>query len=235
MMTVFDRDALTAIPPTDITDYLTAHGWRRDATQGPAEIWSVTVSSIDVTVLIPENAASLGYPARVAEVVRTLAEVEERTAGEVLHDLLDVQVDALEVRLLAGGTVPLPEGYVAIGGVHDLLAAAAAATGLDADGVRRFLRGVRLAQSGTVLRVEIPLDTTGSVWSRDVLTHLHHAVCTAHDLDEHVATDLRTALADLGGTRHTPFEIAFTWAPSDPVDDTPPLRFDRHRITWLRR
>ena len=42
MMTVFDRDALTAIPPTDITDYLTAHGWRRDGTQGPAEIWSVT-------------------------------------------------------------------------------------------------------------------------------------------------------------------------------------------------
>ena len=233
-MTVFDRDALTAIPPTDITDYLTAHGWRRDATQGPAEIWSVTVSSIDVTVLIPENAESRGYPARVAEVVRTLAEVEERTASEVLRDLRDVQVDALEVRLLTGGTVPLPDGYVAVRGMRDLLAAAATSAGLGTDEVRRFLRGARLEQSGPVLRVEIPLDTTGSVWSRDVLTHLHHALRTAHDLEGHVPDGLRTALADLGGTRQTPFEIAFSWAPSDPVGaDTPPLRFDRHRISLL--
>ena len=233
-MTVFDRDVLTAIPPTDITDYLTAHGWRRDGTRGPGEVWSVTVSSIDVTVLIPESAGFRDYPARVADVVRTLAEVEERPPHEVLGDLRDVQVDALEVRLLTGGTVPLPDGYVAIRGVHDLLAAAATSAGLGTDEVRRFLGGVRLGQSGTVLRVEIPLDTTGSVWSRDVLTHLRDAVHAAHDLDEHVAADLRTALADLGGTRRTPFEIAFSWAPSDPVDDdTPPLRFDRHRIAWL--
>jgi hypothetical protein len=234
MMTVFDRDALTAIPPTDITDYLTAHGWRRDGTQGPAEIWSVTVSSIDVTVLIPESAESHGYPARVAELVHTLAEVEERPPDEVLGDLRDVQVDALEVRLLTGGTVPLHEGYVALRGVHDLLAVAATSAGLGTGEIPRFLRGVRLARSGTVLRVEIPLDTTGSVWSRDVLTHLYHVVRTAHDPTGHVTAELRTALADLGGTRRTPFEIAFTWAPSDPVDaDTPPLRFDRHRITRL--
>lgn len=234
-MTALDLDKLAAIPPTDITDYLTAHGWRRDGTKGPAEIWSVTVSSIDVTVLIPESTGFRDYPELVAEVVHTLAEVEERTADEVLGDLRDVQVDALEVRLLGGGTVPLHEGYVAIGGVHDLLAAAA---GLGTEETQRFLRGVRLEQSGTVLRVEIPLDTTGPVWSRDVLTRLHDAVRAAHDLaevEEHLTADLCTALADLGGTRRTPFEIAFTWAPSDPVDDdTPPLRFDRHRITRLR-
>lgn len=137
------------------------------------------------------------------------------------------------MRLLTGGAVPLHDGCVAVHGVHDLLAAAATSAGLGTDEAQRFLRGVRLAQSGTVLRVEIPLDTTGPVWSRDVLTHLHHAVRTAHDLAG-IEADLSTALADLGGAHHTPFEIAFTWAPSMPADvDTAPLRFDRHRIIRL--
>lgn len=270
-MAGLDRDELAAIPLDDVTAYLAAHGWRREGTQGSAEIWSVRVSSLDVDVLVPVNAGFRDYPARLAELVRTLTEVEERPQAEVLRDLRDIRVDVQHVRLLPGtphGTVPLHEGHVAVRGVHNLLLAAATSALLgSAPAVLpaqrppeawRFLRGVRLGQPGSgsyVLRVETPLvadlaEEPGlrAVSSRDVLTHLHDAVRTAHsvaatgtvfDFEGYAAAgvtaNLCKALADLGGTQRTPFEIAFEWAPAVPLDaETPPLHFDRQRITRLK-
>lgn len=257
---MLDRDELADLPPEDVAAYLAAHGWQRDASQGPSEIWSLTAAGAEFDVHLPNNAELRDYPARVAEVLAALAEVETRPREEILRDLQNPRIDVQHIRLLPdapSGTIPLHGGFLAIRGVHDLYLAAATSAVLRTTPpvlpaqrpaeAWRFVRTVRLGQTGAgsyVLRVETPLE--GS--SRDVLAHLYRAIRTAHstagvgtvfDFARHtgagVTANLCKALADIGGTHRNPFEFSFTWAPAVPFEaDTPALRFDGRRIARLR-
>jgi hypothetical protein len=203
-MARLDRNELGAVPPGDVERYLAAHGWRREESEGLSAFWTRASAGTDLEVQLPVNNELRDYPARLAELLGTLTELEDRPREDILRDLRNARVDVQHIRLLPNapsGTTPLHEGFVAIRGVHDLFLAAATSAVLRTPTpvlpsqkppeAWQFLRGVRLGQTSVgsyVLRIETPLadnisaqvhPTVEPVSSRTVLTQLHRAVQAA--------------------------------------------------------
>lgn len=213
MLTGLPADALAGIDPAGIGAYLDASGWRETGTYGRAVIWTRSTDGADAEVLVPHSPELRDYAARLAELVSTLSTVEQRPAADVLQDLRSPRLDVQYIRTMPdgpSGSIPLHEGYLALGGVRELLLAAATSAvsaerptvlhGQKPPQARGFLDQVRLGQTGTgsyVLRVETPLPPPGiepPVSSREVLLHPYQATSAAH-----------AAAADTSGTDFTPF------------------------------
>ncbi|MGH4015121.1 MAG: hypothetical protein ACRDSL_14605 [Pseudonocardiaceae bacterium] len=212
-------DALAEIDPAGIVAYLRASGWREAGSYGQATIWTRTVNGTEAEVLVPVSAELRDYPTRLADLANTLSTVEQRPAADVLQDLRSPRLDVQYIRTMPdgpSGSIPLHEGYLALGGVRELfLAAATSAVSAERPTVlpgqkppqaRGFLDQVRLGQTSRgsyVLRVETPLPPPGiepPVSSREVLLHLYQATSAAHDaaVDSARNTDL-TAFAERVG------------------------------------
>lgn len=204
MPTGMTRRELAAVELAGVIAYLLASGWREAGTYEGAVIWTNPADSdegdADAEVLLPTSSQMGDYPNRLAELIDTLSEVEERPAADVLRDLRSTGVDVQYVRTIPdgpSGTIPLHEGFLAIKNVRDLFLAAATSAVSDTrptvlpsqkpPEAQGFLDRVRLGQTGRgsyVLRVETPLpepDAQPAVSSRDVLLHMYQAANAAHD------------------------------------------------------
>jgi hypothetical protein len=77
--------------PASIRTYLNAHGWREEKSLPPAGVMyllsSIPGSDGPVTVFVPDLERADDYPLRVAEVVATLAGVEDRPERRVWAEL----------------------------------------------------------------------------------------------------------------------------------------------------
>lgn len=190
---------LASVDLAGVIVYLRATGWRETGTYARTVIWTQTVDGAEAEVLVPVNAELRDYPTRLAELVTTLSAVEQRPVAEVLQDLRSPTLDVQYIRTMPdgpSGSIPLHEGYLALGGVRELfLAAATSAVSVTRPTVlpsqkppqaRGFLDQVRLGQTSRgsyVLRVETPLpppDITPPVSSREVLLHLYQVTSSAH-------------------------------------------------------
>jgi len=124
------KHQIDAVRPEDLQQYLQGHGW----------VVSPEASSVDVAVLhhpaqpeaevlLPRRREFGDYALRVADVIRTVAAVEQRAIGEVLRDVSGPPADVIRLRLAAPGAtlgvLPLEEGIQLIQGGRDLLLAAA--------------------------------------------------------------------------------------------------------------
>jgi hypothetical protein len=200
MLTGMPADAVAGIDPAGIVAYLRASGWREAGGYGRAQIWTRTVDGAEAEVLVPASAELRDYPARLAELVGTLSTVEGRLITDVAQDLRSPMLDVQYIATMPdgpSGSIPLHEGYLALGGVRELfLAAATSAVSVARPTVlpsqkppqaRGFLDQVRLGQTSRgsyVLRVETPLPLPGiqpPVSSREVLLHLYQATSAAQD------------------------------------------------------
>lgn len=200
MLTGIPAEATAGIDPAGIVAYLRESGWRETGGYGRAAIWTRLVDGAEAEVLVPVSAQLRDYPARLAELVGTLATIERRPVSEILQDLRSPWLDVQYIRMLPdgpSGSTPLHEGYLAVKGVHDLfLAAATSAVSAERPTVlpsqkppqaRGFVDQVRLGQTSRgsyVLRVETPLPrefVEQPVSSREVLLHLYQATSAAHD------------------------------------------------------
>ncbi|MGH3721754.1 MAG: hypothetical protein ACRDRI_23485 [Pseudonocardiaceae bacterium] len=200
MLTGIPAEATAGIDPAGIVAYLQESGWRETGGYGRAAIWTRLVDGAEAEVLVPVSAQLRDYPARLAELVSTLATIERRPVPEILQDLRSPWLDVQYIRMLPdgpSGSTPLHEGYLAVKGVHDLfLAAATSAVSPERPTVlpsqkppqaRGFVDQVRLGQTSRgsyVLRVETPLPREfleQPVSSREVLLHLYQATSAAHD------------------------------------------------------
>jgi len=206
---------LASVDLAGVITYLRATGWRETGTYARTVIWTRIIDGAEAEVLVPDSAELRDYPARLAELVSTLATVEQRSVTDVLQDLRSPMLDVQYIRMMPdgpSGSTPLREGYLAIKGVRDLfLAAATSAVSLERPimlpsakppQAHGFLDQVRLGQTSRgsyVLRVETPLPPPSlkpPVSSRDVLLHLYQATSAAHEAaarstDELFAFDAR--------------------------------------------
>ncbi|SHG63674.1 hypothetical protein [Streptoalloteichus hindustanus] len=197
MATPLDIDELGSVLPRNAARYLAATGWRATTSYSVAAVWSREIDGATVEVLLPSTSDLGDYPARIADVLRTLAVVEDRDRHDILYELRFPLVDVTYIRTMPetpSGTTLLHEGFKAISGVKDLFLAAATTAAPEMrqpvlpntkpQAVWDFMNQVRLGltrKGSYVLRVETLLDDNDRlpVTPRNVVRHLYGATRTA--------------------------------------------------------
>jgi hypothetical protein len=121
---------LAALRFEDVRSYLVGRGWKFDGAESPPDGGLYRFpGEADAEVLLPLRRDWPDYSHRMADVVLTLAAVEQRPYEEVLRDLASPPGDVLRLRVQAPdaslGTLPLEEGLTFLRGGRDLLLAAA--------------------------------------------------------------------------------------------------------------
>jgi hypothetical protein len=192
---------LADVLPQEAAAYLGATGWRTSTSYAVASVWERDIAGARVEILLPTTSQLDDYPARIADLLRTLAVVEGRSRKDILDELRFPLLDMQQIRTTPptpSGTTLLHHGYLATKGVHDLFLAAATSVALqDSQPVmprskpraaRNFLELVRLGPSGRgsyIIRVQtalnVPSRLANVVQPRTVLLHLYGALKATHD------------------------------------------------------
>jgi hypothetical protein len=100
MASRIDREQLQYLAPDDIVVYLRSKGWQEEPSgyeRGSLWIYEAEGGK-SADLLLPTDTNLRDFVLRMSEVVRTLAQVEDRPQIEVLRDLLYVNSDVIRVR-----------------------------------------------------------------------------------------------------------------------------------------
>lgn len=159
--TIRDAATLAAIRPIEISAYLRATGWSQGSSQ-PNE-WALWLSGgeqgAEVEALVPLNRRVRDFSARIADLLRALEVVEQRSQLEILRDLLTTCADVVRIRFVdsetGDGSIPLEEGAVIVQKARDMIAAATCAAisprayfhARKPNQASEYLRRVRLGQT----------------------------------------------------------------------------------------
>ncbi|WP_018349618.1 hypothetical protein [Longispora albida] len=126
---IIDLAALNARTPAELTAYLSFTGWAVRQTDDKGASWSREVDGKVSWVLQPGHRELLDYPIRVAELLRTLSEVEGRDQLDILREIGNVGMDTHRVRAFPEGYPPgmigIDDGVQAFESLRNLVAAAA--------------------------------------------------------------------------------------------------------------
>jgi hypothetical protein len=154
------RDQVEALRPGDVRLYLTSRGWvpKRNGDGDKATEFGHP-SFPGAQILLPLKRGVGDFVLRMADVVVSLATIEQRPAWEVLKDVSGPPGDVFRLRVFAAdaelGSLPLNEGIDLLRGGRDLLVAAACSAirpqplhplKLPKE-ARHFLRSCRLGQT----------------------------------------------------------------------------------------
>ena len=86
---ITDADALSVPTPDRTRSYLQDHGWERGSKEGEKpEWWRLHTQDGTYEVIWPSSKAYVDYPRRVAELLRTLSIVEDRSELALWHELV---------------------------------------------------------------------------------------------------------------------------------------------------
>jgi hypothetical protein len=82
-------ERVLALDPADIEAYLLEHGWEadREASSAEAGVYHLPADP-EAEILLPRDRGFVDYAIRLSEVLQELANAEQRTAWELLQDLL---------------------------------------------------------------------------------------------------------------------------------------------------
>lgn len=249
-MAQLTRAELAAVPPSGVTAYLVSVGWQQVYRDEYASAWSR--AGVPDEVEVPLNGTLRDYPARIAELIAVLSEIESRPKRAVLADMLAPLVDRQVIRIMPEtptGTLGLHDAALALEGVRELYLAAASSLALNGappvlpkrkpEQAWEFVRGVRLGQTAVgsyVLRVETPIvdESRAPLASRSVLTHLHAAASATLRMADNnadvanaraadgISANLCEGLMGIGGANANPFSLSFSWSSTSPVDPATP-------------
>lgn len=156
-----DPSVFAALSHVDVRRYLQAAGWQdQGVLQDKATIHThADASGREWEVLLPSREDLGDYKARMAEAVRYVARVENRSELDVLGDLENAGKDLIRVRAPqaeADGSIPLGRGVALHEASHALLLAAACAVarprlvhraGRMPQAIDEYLETVRLGQT----------------------------------------------------------------------------------------
>lgn len=132
---VRDFDALTAMKPLEVASYLRVRGWRREMEiDGKASIWLSPPEDgrgeADITLPLQRDLGD--FALRMGDVLRTLAEVEQRSELEILDDVqMTTSNDLIRIRAPSrdadSGSLPLDLAVAFVERSRDMVLAAACA------------------------------------------------------------------------------------------------------------
>jgi hypothetical protein len=157
---VSDAGALRALKPLEMAAYLRAKGWRQEAEfEGKGSLWLLQTDGAEFDVTLPARRELGDYVLRMAEVLRTVAEAEDRSQVDVMRDVQTTTADLVRVRAPSrnaeNGTLSLDQAVEFVERSRDLMLAAACAA-IDkrpvfakrkAQQAMDYLRHVRMGQT----------------------------------------------------------------------------------------
>ena len=125
---ITDRKVFESLKLPELVAYLRSEGWVLTGYMGDtATVWK----RLDQHVLLPQEASFADYSRRVAEILDTLAEVENRSQLEIVRDLATASSDVVRVRVVSpmatDGCLALEEGVRLFENAKDILLSAARA------------------------------------------------------------------------------------------------------------
>jgi len=124
-----DAHVLAAIRPLEFVAYLRAKGWHQ--VPPSSSLWSTWIREGDFELTLPLERSLGDFALRMADALRTLEIVEDRSQIEILSDLLTASADVLRLRVADGdasdGTLPLEHGAQLVANARDLMMAGACA------------------------------------------------------------------------------------------------------------
>ncbi len=228
----------------DVAAYLAASHWRStNQFWRGARVWMRD----GYEVLVPARNNLGDHDARIRDLVEIVAGAESRPPGEVLRDIAHPLVDTATYRMGNDNAdaVALLDGLQVVGGLRDLLGAAARVVvegphlrfrGRTPAVVDELLTRVELARpvdGGAGVTLMVPVSGRGAALrGRDVAVQLHDAVTAVEEairtgqveafdstVTAGVSADLCVALSALAGSgNREPFELGFRWAHGLPAD-----------------
>jgi hypothetical protein len=153
---ITDRKVFESLRPLDVLAYLRSSGWTLlGYFADSATVWNRDGHQ----VLLPQDGSLADFARRMAEILDTLAEVEQRSQLEIVRDLATATSDVVRLRVVSpvseDGSVGLEEGVALVESAKDLILSAARAAvspraffrsrlpGLADD----YMRSVRLGQT----------------------------------------------------------------------------------------
>ena len=97
---VQDRETLSALKPIEMMAYLRANGWQQESDcAGKSSLWILREGSgTEFDVTLPARRELGDYALRMAEVLETLADAEQRSQLDVLRDVQTTTADLIRVR-----------------------------------------------------------------------------------------------------------------------------------------
>ena len=128
-----DRKALSSLSVGNLRFYLISHGWNDEGPWGnrPATIYTKERGGQNWEILAPSLDTLGDYAESMAEAVKVLAEVEERSQLDVFYDLSAAGSDVIRMRAVngaAGKSLSLSQSAGFFSEAYRLLVAAARAT-----------------------------------------------------------------------------------------------------------
>ena len=128
-----DKATLRALKPLEVVAYLRAKGWRQTVDRpGKSSLWTLLgEAGTEFDVTLPDRSEIGDYSLRMAEVLETLADAEQRSQLDVLRDVQTTASDLIRIRAPRGdaenGTLPLNEAVAFVERSRDMMLAAACA------------------------------------------------------------------------------------------------------------
>jgi hypothetical protein len=109
---VRDKEILEALRPLELVAYLRSKGWHQ--IQGVEDRWATWMKDNDFEVVLPLVRDLGDFALRMADTLRTLEAVEDRSQLEILADLFTASADIMRLRIThaeaTDGTIPIEEG-----------------------------------------------------------------------------------------------------------------------------
>ena len=128
-----DADAIGALRPLNLIGYLRARGWHKfSEAPGRFSVWA-NPAHPDSEITVPMRREAADFITRLADILRELEAVENRSQLDILRDLLNSGFDVVRLGAVAPGTI---DGTVRI-----------------ADGVRLFERAREIVLSAACATV----------------------------------------------------------------------------------
>jgi hypothetical protein len=120
---------IKALRPSDVASYLSTAGWRVIHTSEVFEIFQLQIEEETFEVTLPDKRSVADYTSRMQELISNLSIVENRSADEIVNDIINLKSDIIRIRKegydTRDGTIPLSEGVIMVKKAYDMLYAAA--------------------------------------------------------------------------------------------------------------
>lgn len=162
MIATSQLNAIKTLLPSQLSGYLTTHGWIEDGDLGEiATIWHRKENEYQsFEILQPLTIDLKDYCQRVYDLIEVISEFEQRAFFDVVNDLNNFSADVIKIKVIhddvEGGSIPLNDGVLLFEKAKELLISVVRSTynkrkhfsgGNLSEDITEFIDSMRLGQT----------------------------------------------------------------------------------------